>query len=220
MLQRYSKVYRAEKANLLFKYYFTYKFNIFIFCVSTILFLLPFIDMVSIFALVVVFASLAVIEDVKLGNEIKKKEQSIGKDFPEVINKVVLFLSAGLSLIKAWEMSAEGKDSWLYREINQSFKEYDIWKSERRVFEDFASRCNSVEVSRVMAIFIQNSRFGNRDLLSVLKIQSRECWENRKNRAKKFAEEASAKMVFSTALIFIGILIIVIAPAIISMGEL
>jgi len=57
-------------------------------------------------------------------------------------------------------------------------------------------------------------------LVPLLKLQSNECWQLRKNMAKRLGEEASTKLVLPLMIMFVGILIIVILPAVMQLRYL
>ena len=219
IIQRYLNVYRSDQAEIYHKLYIADKLTVLYIWIVVSLFIYPFVDIAAFLAVCMLFIILLLVEDLKLNGEIKKKRKSIYIDFPEVINKFVLLIGAGVPIINAWCMMDCDKEGWIYKEIKNSIREFELGKSEKKVFEDFAMRCNSPEISRVMAILIQNSRFGSDDITAILKIQSGEFWDMRKSEAKKLAEEASTKMVFSLALMFIGILIMVVTPAVVSISQ-
>lgn len=64
------------------------------------------------------------------------------------------------------------------------------------------------------ATLIQNLRKGSDQLVPVLRLQAAACWENRKNIARKLGEEASTKLLFPMAIVFVAILIMVMTPAV------
>ena len=51
-----------------------------------------------------------------------------------------------------------------------------------------------------------------------LKEIGEEQWNNRKNAAKQFAEEASTKMLFPMMLMLLAVILLTIAPAVMSMN--
>jgi tight adherence protein C len=54
----------------------------------------------------------------------------------------------------------------------------------------------------------------------LLRLQADECWELRKLRAKQLGEEASAKLLIPMMIMFVGILIIVVLPAVLQLNSL
>ena len=49
-------------------------------------------------------------------------------------------------------------------------------------------------------------------------LQGDECWEMRKNAAKKLGEEASTKILIPLMIMFVGIIVIVCTPAVLSIS--
>ena len=147
---------------------------------------------------------------------------SILKDFPDFVNKLALLINAGLTVRRAWEKIAEDRknSSDFYREAALVMSEIKAGKPEIKAYEDFAKRCRVSEVARFVTVILQNIRKGNAELVYILRVISNECWEMRKNAAKRLGEEAAAKMVLPLMLMFIAILIILATPAILTISQM
>jgi tight adherence protein C len=156
--------------------------------------------------------------------ELKKRAEkrvcSIQMELPDFINKLALLLNAGLNLRRAWQKIAfeSRKETPLYVETKKVAEDLSSGKSEFAAYEDFARRCRVPEVTRLITVLIQNIRRGNSDMVSVLRITANECWQVRKNAARRLGEEASTKLLLPLVLMFIAVLIIAAAPAVITMG--
>jgi tight adherence protein C len=124
-----------------------------------------------------------------------------------------------MTVSKAWEkiITDNKKDSALYEELSMVLKDIGSGKPEQAAYEDFAKRCRVPEITRFISVILQNQRKGNSELVSVLRVFANECWELRKNTAKRLGEEASTKMLLPIMLMFFAILLIVITPAVIAM---
>lgn len=151
-----------------------------------------------------------------LSESIKKRNFSIQYEFPDFLNKLVLLVNAGMTVHRAWEKIVQDRKELtpLYKELNMTYMEIKNGKPETAAYEDFARRCRVKEITRFIAAIIQNQRKGGRELVALLKLQSNECWQLRKNMARRLGEEASTKLVIPLMIMFVGILIIVILPAI------
>lgn len=169
-------------------------------------------------ALLIVFYT----TDRGLDARIKKRNFYIQYDFPDFLNKLVLLINAGMTVPRAWEKIVTDRKNMtpLYEELNTTYLEIKNGKSETAAYEDFARRCRAKEITKFIAAIIQNLRKGNGELVPLLKLQSNECWQLRKNMAKRLGEEASTKLVLPLMIMFIGILIIVILPAIMQLKYL
>lgn len=157
--------------------------------------------------------------DKKLDEKVKKKRAMLRIDFPDFLNKLMLLINAGMTVSKAWEkiITDNKKDSALYEELSMVLKDIGSGKPEQAAYEDFAKKCRVPEITRFISVILQNQRKGNSELVSVLRVFANECWELRKNTAKRLGEEASTKMLLPIMLMFFAILLIVITPAVIAM---
>jgi tight adherence protein C len=160
--------------------------------------------------------------DRELDERIKKRHFQLQYDFPDFLNKLVLLVNAGMTVQKAWEKIVKDRKNWtpLYEELNAAYIEIRNGKSEISAYEDFAKRCRIKEITKFVTTVIQNLRKGNNELVTLLKLQSNECWQIRKNMARRLGEEASTKLVLPLMIMFVGILVIVILPAILQLRYL
>jgi tight adherence protein C len=162
------------------------------------------------------------VADRELDERIKKRNFYIQYDFPDFLNKLVLLINAGMTVPKAWEKIVSDRKNMtpLYEELNITYLEIKNGKPEMAAYEDFARRCRVKEITKFIAVVIQNLRKGNGEMVPLLKLQSNECWELRKSMAKRLGEEASTKLVLPLMIMFIGILVIVILPAVLQLKYL
>ncbi|HYE81877.1 MAG TPA: type II secretion system F family protein [Clostridia bacterium] len=174
-----------------------------------------------------IFASIVLLTvfyatDRELDERIKKRNFYIQYDFPDFLNKLVLLINAGMTVSKAWEKIIRDKKEMnpLYEELNTTYLEIKNGKSEMAAYEDFARRCRVKEITKFVTAIIQNLRKGNGELVPLLKLHSNECWQLRKNMAKRLGEEASTKLVLPLMIMFVGILVIVVLPAIMQLRYL
>ena len=160
--------------------------------------------------------------DRELDEKIKKRNFNIRYDFPDFLNKMVLLINAGMTVPRAWEKIVRDRKNVtpLYEELRITYIEIKNGKPEMEAYEDFARRCRVKEITKFITAVIQNLKKGNSDLVPLLKLQSNECWQLRKNMAKRLGEEASTKLVLPLMIMFVGILIIVILPAVMQLRYL
>ena len=89
---------------------------------------------------------------------------------------------------------------------------------EGEALEAFGKRVGTKEVMRMSALLIQNLKRGNRGLTEVLKQLSNEAWEIRINNARLLGEKASTRLLLPMGISLITVIVIVIAPTIMSMN--
>lgn len=170
-------------------------------------------------AAVVAYFAMPFAADSGLDEQIKKRRLSIQMEFPEFVNKLTLLVNAGMTISKAWEkiINENKREHVLYEEMRYALAEIKAGKPEAVAYEEFARRCKVKEVTKFVSIIVMNLRRGGAEVVPVLREQGNECWEMRKNAAKQLGEEAGTKILMPMMIMFIGIIIVVVTPAVLSM---
>ena len=154
--------------------------------------------------------------------KVRKRRRAIQLEFPDFVNKLTLLVNAGLTVSKAWEKAARDsqRQTPLYKELCIAVQAVRSGASEHKAYEEFAKRCHVPAVTRFVTVVLQNIRKGNSELVPVLRLLADECWEMRKNAARKFGEEASTKMLLPMMLMLVAILLIVGMPAVLALRNI
>lgn len=165
---------------------------------------------------------IAVFTDKDLSDRIRKRRQSIQLDFPDFVNKLTLLINAGMTVSKAWEkVSLDNTGSTpLYLELRSAVQDIRAGIPEHKAYEEFAKRCRIPLITRFVSVILQNIRKGNAELVPILRVYANECWELRKNTARRFGEEASTKLLLPMMLMFAAILLIVGMPAVLALKNI
>jgi tight adherence protein C len=169
---------------------------------------------------VVLAAIITFMSEKELGRRMERKTRSIQIEIPDFVNKLALLINAGMNFRRAWQKAADEnpKSTPIYLEARQVSEEISSGRPELTSYENFAKRCGIPEITRLVTVIVQNIKRGNSDMVSVLRISANECWQTRKNAARRLGEEASTKMLLPLMLMFAAILIITAAPAVIALG--
>ncbi|MDD4665724.1 MAG: type II secretion system F family protein, partial [Clostridia bacterium] len=177
--------------------------------------------MMSVFSVVVLIAVFFA-PDYELKKKIAQRNLFMRLDFPGFLNKLTLLINAGMTITKAWEKIVlnNQKQTPFYEEVAAVMQDIHRGKPEFQAFEDFARRCRVPEITRFTAVVLQNMKKGSSELVPILRLQANECWEMRKNAAKRLGEEASTKLLLPMMLMFIAILLITATPAILALRGL
>lgn len=172
-------------------------------------------------ASVIAFIGLPFVTDKGLNDQIEKRRLEIRMEFPEFVNKLTLLVNAGMTISKAWEkiITDNKKDNVLYREMTMAMGEIKAGKPEAVAYEEFARRCQVKEVTKFISVILMNLRRGGAEVIPVLKQQGTECWEMRKAAAKQMGEEAGTKILLPLMIMFLGIILIVATPAVLSFSS-
>ncbi|MFC6456027.1 type II secretion system F family protein [Paenibacillus vulneris] len=158
----------------------------------------------------------------ELANQLRKKRRQMLLELPEVLNQLVLLVNAGETVQKALQRCIENKPDIdknpLLAELAIAAYEIRMNVSFSKAMEDFNKRCGVQEVSLFTTTLLLNYKRGGDELVMSLKELSSTLWEKRKSLAKTLGEEASSKMVFPMVLIFLVVMVVVAAPAILLMN--
>ncbi len=167
-------------------------------------------------------AGIAYFGDRDLFEKIKKRRNAIQLDFPDFVNKLTLLINAGMTVTRAWEKTStdSSRQTPLYCEINSAIQNIRSGMPEHKAYEEFAKRCHVPVVTRFISVVLQNIRKGNAELVPILRVFANECWEMRKNTARRYGEEASTKMLLPMMLMFVAILLIVGMPAVLALRNI
>jgi len=156
--------------------------------------------------------------DRDLFEKVKKRRLAIQLDFPDFVNKLTLLINAGMTVSKAWEKtSSNNRQTPLYMELGSTLQNIRSGMAEHKAYEEFAKQCHVPIITRFISVILQNIRKGNAELVPILRVFANECWELRKNTAKRYGEEASTKMLLPMLLMFVAILLIVGMPAVLAL---
>ena len=169
----------------------------------------------------------------KKQNQVKAQEErkkQILRDYPEIINKLTLYLGAGMTVKRAWRNVVEAyvKDiketedieadrRYAYEEMKKTCYEMDSGMTEAQSYENFGRRCEVQAYIRLGALLSQNLRKGTKGLTQLLKMEAVQAFEDRKAQAKRLGEEAGTKLLLPMFLMLAVVLVIVIVPAFFSM---
>ncbi|MBQ7145916.1 MAG: type II secretion system F family protein [Lachnospiraceae bacterium] len=144
--------------------------------------------------------------------KLNKKTEVLLSDFAEVVSKLALLTNAGMTLREAWDKVGETGDTEFYREMQITTDQINNGTSEIDAYGAFGTRCIAPEIKKFTSTIIQGQMKGNRELVEMIKQQSREVWSNRQHRVRQQGEKAASKLLIPIAIMFVGILIIIIIP--------
>ena len=155
----------------------------------------------------------------------KEKRKQMLIDYPEILNKFVLFLGAGMTVKGAWQKIASdyerakagGMERFAYEEMVYTLREMQAGASEKECYEHFGKRCGTVCYMRFGALLSQNLKRGSGGLADLLRLEAVNAFEDRKRAAKKAGEEVGTKLLVPMFLMLAVVLVIVIVPAFLSM---
>jgi tight adherence protein C len=157
-----------------------------------------------------------------------KKQTGSGEDFqalavrelPDFMSQIALLLTAGIPLTAAWERALEGRSggSALETELYQVIRDMKQGISFASALDALARRRPCQEIQMFVTLLSQNAKKGRGELAKVLSGRARQGWETRKQQIRRQGETAFIKMLFPMVLMLVAILLIVTAPAMMTLS--
>ena len=157
----------------------------------------------------------------RLNKRVRKRQETIKGELPGFVTNMILLLQAGVTVVRAFNMSVEAikTDSPLRRAGTKVEKDILRGMREEEALEKFADRCRIIEASRLVSVMIQNLRKGGTEISPMLRVVANECWEERKKIARVKGEEASAKLLLPMMMLLLAIICVVVTPAMLTLME-
>lgn len=162
----------------------------------------------------------------KQTEQLQARENQLMLDYPEIVNKIMLLLSAGLTLRGCFERICEeytkrlkqgGERRYAYEEICISYQEMQNGVSESEAIETFGKRCCQLPYLKFSSIISQNIRKGSEGLTEMLEMEAIEAFEKRKETVKMLGETAGTKLLLPMMLMLGVVMMIIIVPAFMTM---
>ena len=159
----------------------------------------------------------------RLEDQIAERQRSIKLEFPDFLSKFILLLGANMTVQEAWSTASQVEEisTPLYRELDVvNHQMSDLGMPVADALTGFATRCRDADISRFVTSVNQNIKYGGGEPANMPMQQSDDAWKSRKQEALRLGEQASSKLTFPMLLMFLAILLLVMAPALmtISMG--
>ncbi len=163
--------------------------------------------------------------DQDLAKKRMERQEKMREEYPTVVQKFTLYYGAGMtvraSVCKLAYDSAEkkgGNTNPIYEELLYGVYRLQAGKSEASVYEELGNRIGLKEYTRFFTLLIQNLRKGNSAFLERLHQECQEAVNESKNQKKKKGEEAENKLLLPMVMMFAVIMIMIMYPALSSMG--
>jgi len=149
----------------------------------------------------------------------KARNRSALKELPDILDLLTVSLEAGLGFDSAVSKVVSKKDGVLSAEFHRSLEELRLGRTRREALSGIKLRVEVEEVRAFISSILQAEKLGI-GLVQVLRVQSNEVRERRRQRAEEEAMKAPVKMLFPLVLfIFPSLFIVLLGPALIQFIE-
>lgn len=153
--------------------------------------------------------------------KIKKRQQELQKELPNILKNLAITTEAGLNFWEAIEKVCEIRTGVLMDELKKMLDEIKMGVLQKEALTHFAERCKVTEITLFVFAVIQSIEKGATGITKVLNDQANEAWLTRKNKAKEMGQKASIKLFFSMLIfVFPSLLIFLLGPAVLSIMKL
>ncbi len=135
-------------------------------------------------------------------------------ELPEIVSTMALLINSGMVLREAWDVIANSKEGEVYELMRGASVDMQNGVSEIDAIHKFGVLSNTPEIKKFTGALIQGLDKGSKDLSIFLAKQSSEMLALKKQIMLQKGEAAASKLLIPIAMIFIGILIVVISAAV------
>lgn len=156
----------------------------------------------------------------ELDQRLEARKRELLLDYPEIVNKLALYMGAGMTIRNAfmkmgedYKKQREVRKQYVYEEILITCYELQGGKSETEAYDHFGKRCQVQAYIKLSALLSQNIRKGSNDLLRMLRQEAENAFVQRKNLAKKLGEEAGTKLLLPMMMMLCVVMVIIMIPA-------
>jgi len=154
-----------------------------------------------------------------ISSVISKRQKSVRHALPDALDLLTICVEAGLGFDAAMVKVAEKWDSPLSMGFARVIQEIQLGKLRREALRDMANNIDIPEMTSFVAVVIQSEMLGV-SMAKVLRIQSDQMRVKRRQMAEEEAHKSPIKMLIPMILlIFPALLIILMAPAVMSIMQ-
>lgn len=156
-----------------------------------------------------------IIPDLVLNSKIRSRKEEIERSLPDVLDLLTVSVEAGLGFDGAMMKVVEKYNGVLADEFLRVLSESKMGKPRRESLRDMAERMSVDDLSNFIGSVVMADQLGI-SIGNVLRLQSKDIREKRRQRIEEMAMKAPVKMLIPMVMfIFPAIFIVLLGPAII-----
>ncbi|KGX83395.1 type IV secretion protein [Pontibacillus marinus BH030004 = DSM 16465] len=151
-----------------------------------------------------------------INQKIKARNEKALKELPDVLDLLTVSLEAGLGFDSALGKLVSKQEGVLSDEFHRCLEEIRLGRTRREALTGVKERLELDEIKVLISNILQAEKLGI-GMVQVLRVQSNEVRDQRKQRAEEQAMKAPVKMMFPLVLfIFPSLFIVLLGPALIN----
>jgi tight adherence protein C len=149
-----------------------------------------------------------------LGSKIKERQKDITKSLPDALDLLTISVEAGLGFDLALKRVTEKWDNELCREFKKVLQQVALGDARSESLRAMAERTEVEDVQIFTSAIIQAEQLGV-SIAKILKLQSDQMRDRRRQRAEEQAQKAPVLMLFPMVFfIFPSIFVVILGPAV------
>lgn len=153
----------------------------------------------------------------KLSKQEKERKQQLMIDYPELVDKLILYLGAGVTIRGSFVRMVQNDDeSALMKELRYTLNEIQAGIPEGEAYYNMGHRINLPVYMKLMSMLSQNVSKGTKDIMIMMAGEEQAALQTRKELARKKGEEAGTRLLFPMIVLLGVVMVIVVLPAVMS----
>lgn len=157
--------------------------------------------------------------DLRLGSKAQERRKAILLELADTLDLMTIMVEAGVAFEAAIARTARGSEGVLAQELLRMMQEMQAGVPRQEALRRLSDRCDVADLSAFTSAVSQADRFGV-PIARVLRVQSAELREKRRQRAEEAAMKIPAKVIIPLALFILpAMMILVVGPAIVSIAR-
>lgn len=156
----------------------------------------------------------------KLQEQIKYQNRILLKEYPYLVNQLVLYIGAGATMKGAFERilcqyKRKGSEEHpLYKELLIMWNEMHSGITQEQAYRNLGKRIGLLPYLKLTSLLTQQVRKGTGGVTLLLEQEEHDAFEHRKEQAKRLGEEAGTKLLIPMIILMVISMIIVVCPAV------
>ncbi len=150
----------------------------------------------------------------------KERKLQLEHEIPDALDLITVCVEAGISFDGALGKIVEKMDGPLSEEFKKTIGEMKLGANRKKALSNMADRCDVSELTAFLAAVIQAEELGV-PITNVLRVQSAQLREKRKQKAQEKAMKAPIKILFPLVMfIFPAIFVVILGPSVIRLIDI
>ncbi len=160
--------------------------------------------------------------DNDIHREVRKKQEAIRRQYPELVHKLTLYIGAGMTIRGAFQKIGSDyekktnrprDENAVGREVLYTCRELQSGIAEGAAYERFGRRIGLREYIKLGALLGQNLKRGNGTLTERLREEAEKACAESIQRARKLGEEAGTKLLIPMVVMLAIVMVMIMVPA-------